>query len=299
MFNGSITALITPFAAGADGGVDEAALASLVTRQVAGGSHGLVPCGTTGEAPCLTTEEHKRVVEITVEAAAGRIPVIAGCGTNCTEKTIALVRQSEAAGASGLLVVTPYYNKPTQDGLFLHFRAVAGATGLALLIYNIPGRSAVDMRPETMARLYETCENIIGVKDATGDLERVLVQKRLMGDEFVQLSGDDINALEFAKRGGVGCISVTANLAPELCCEFQEACLKGDFEAAKALHERLTPLHRDLFVETNPAPVKYATHLMGLCAADVRLPLAPLSPASRETVKKALELTGLLGSVPG
>ena len=291
MFKGSITALITPFAGGK---VDETRFQDLVARQVAGGSQGVVPCGTTGEAPCLTLDEHERVVALTVEAVAGRIPVIVGAGTNCTEKTIALVRRSEAAGADGLLIVIPYYNKPSQEGLFQHFKAVAGATGLPLLIYNIPGRSAVDMTPETMARLNEACPTIIGVKDATGDLGRVEAQKKALGDDFVQLSGDDINALEFAKRGGKGCVSVTANLAPEALSKFQNLCLGGDFEEAAIIHERLTPLHQDLFVETNPVPVKYAASLLGLCRPDVRLPLAPLQETSREVVETALKKTGLL-----
>lgn len=291
MFKGSITALITPFL---DGKVDEKAFQALVSRQVAEGSHGVVPCGTTGEAPCLTEAEHKRVVELAVEAVSGRIPVIAGCGTNCTEKTIFLARQSEAAGAGGLLVVTPYYNKPTQEGLYLHFKAVAGATGLPVLIYNIPGRSAVDMTPETMARLYEACETIIGVKDATGDPERPLRQAALMGKDFIQLSGDDITALEFNQKGGAGCISVSANIAPGLCSEFQNLCLAGDFEEAGKTHQRLNPLHKNLFVETNPVPVKYAAHLLGLCRADVRLPLAPLGEGSRKIVKSALKDCGIL-----
>ncbi|MCH7807542.1 MAG: 4-hydroxy-tetrahydrodipicolinate synthase, partial [Proteobacteria bacterium] len=199
-----------------------------------------------------------------------------------------------AEGAGGLLVVTPYYNKPTQEGLYLHFKAVAGATGLPVLIYNIPGRSAVDMTPETMARLYEACQTIIGVKDATGDPERPLRQAALMGKDFLQLSGDDITALEFNQKGGAGCISVSANIAPGLCSEFQNLCLAGDFEEAGKIHQRLTPLHKNLFVETNPVPVKYAAHLLGLCRPDVRLPLAPLGEGSRKIVKSALKDCGLL-----
>jgi len=291
MFRGSITALITPFL---DGLVDEEAFQALAARQAAEGSHGVVPCGTTGEAPCLTGTEHRRVVEMAVEAVAGKIPVIAGCGTNCTEKTITLARQSEEAGADALLVVTPYYNKPTQKGLFLHFRAVAAATGLPILIYNIPGRSAVDMTPETMARLYEDCQTIVGVKDATGDLDRPLRQRELMGGDFVQLSGDDITALAFNQKGGVGCISVTANIAPGLCSAFQNLCREGKFAEAADIHQRLLPLHRDLFVETNPVPVKYAAHLLGYCRADVRLPLAPLEAGSKTRVRQALMACGLL-----
>jgi len=290
-FKGSITALITPFT---DVGVDERAFSALVERQVAAGTHGLVPCGTTGETPTLSTAERKRLIEMTVEGAAGKIPVISGCGTNSTEETIHLAKQAEAAGSDALLVVTPYYNKPSQEGLFLHYQAVAASTGLPIIIYNIPGRTAVDMSVETMARLFKACKNIVGVKDATGDLNRIGEQKKALGDDFIQLSGDDITALECNQRGGIGCVSVTGNVAPGLCAEFQNLCGAGDLEGAKAIHERLTPLHKHLFVETNPVPVKYAMSLLGLCDARVRLPLAPLSAASEKIVQGAMADAGLL-----
>ena len=290
MFRGSITAMITPFR---NGKVDETSLFEMVSRQVTEGAHGVVPCGTTGEAPTLTQAEHKRVIEISVAATQGEIPVIAGCGTNCTEKTIELARQSEQAGADALLVVTPYYNKPTQEGLYLHFKAVAGSTGLPLLIYNIPGRSAVDMTPETMARLYQDCDNIVGVKDATGDLDRPTRQRELMGDDFIQLSGDDITALQFNQKGGVGCISVTGNIAPGLCSTLQDQCQAENFDKAKKVAESLALLNETLFVETNPVPVKYAAHLLGMCRPDVRLPLAPLSDKSKKVIQAALRDLGL------
>lgn len=289
MFKGSITALITPFK---DGALDERAFQRLVVRQIEAGTHGLVPAGTTGEAPTLNKAEHKRLIELCVEAA-GKTPVIAGCGTNSTAKTIELCRQAEKAGATGLLIVTPYYNRPSQEGLYLHFKAVAGATGLPIIIYNIPGRTAVDMTVQTMARLYETCKNIVGVKDATGGVTRIDETTRALGPEFIQLCGDDILALDFAKKGGVGCVSVTSNIAPKVCADFQNLCLSGNFEAAEEIHGKLEVLHRDLFVETNPVPVKYAAHLLGLCRAEVRLPLAPLSGASKQTVEKALKASGL------
>lgn len=289
MFKGSNTALITPFK---DGALDEQAFQRLVQRQVDAGSHGLVPAGTTGEAPTLSKPEHQSLIELSVEAA-GKIPVIAGCGTNSTEKTTQLCRQAEKAGATGLLIVTPYYNRPSQEGLYLHFKAVAGATGLPIIIYNIPGRTAVDMSAQTMARLYEDCKNIVGVKDATGGLERIGETTRVLGPDFIQLCGDDILALDFSKKGGAGCISVTANIVPKACADFQNLCLSGDFVAAEKIHKKLEPLHKGLFVETNPVPVKYAAHLLGLCQADVRLPLAPLNEASKAVVKNAMKDAGL------
>lgn len=290
-FEGSITALVTPFAGT---GIDEEAFSALVARQVEAGAHGLVPCGTTGEAPTLSLAEHKRVIELSVEGAGGKIPVISGCGTNSTEKTISLVKQAEKVGSDALLVVTPYFNRPSQEGLFLHYKAVAASTGLAIIIYNIPGRTSVDMSIETMARLYEACENIVGVKDATGDLSRITEQKKVLGDDFIQLSGDDITAFECNERGGVGCISVTANVAPTQCAQFQRLCRAGDMAAAGKIYQRLMPLNKHLFVETNPVPVKYALSLLGLCRADVRLPLAPLSSGSEEIVRAALADTGFL-----
>ncbi len=265
----------------------------MIVRQIEGGSHGLVPCGTTGEAPCLVREEHLKVMEVTVKAAAGKIPVIAGCGSNSTRQTIDLCQRAEKLGVDGLLIVCPYYNRPTQEGLFLHFQAVAAVTALPIIIYNIPGRTAVDMTTETMARLYQACDNIVGVKDATGDLGRIEDQTRVLGSEFVQLCGDDILALDFAKKGGVGCISVTSNIAPKACADFQNLCLEGDFEGAKVIHDKLVDIHQNLFIETNPVPVKYAAHLLGLCQPDVRLPLAPLSAASKKTVEGALKAAGL------
>lgn len=289
MFKGSNTALITPFK---DGVIDERAFQALVQRQVEAGSHGLVPAGTTGEAPTLSPAEHKRVIELSVECA-GKIPVIAGCGTNSTEKTIALCRQAEKAGAKGLLIVTPYYNRPSQEGLFLHFQAVAGATSLPILIYNIPGRTAIDMTVETMARLYENCKNIVGVKDATGGLDRIEETTKVLGHDFIQLCGDDILALDFNKKGGAGCVSVTSNLAPQMCADFQNLCLDGEFESAAAIHRILEPLHKGLFVETNPVPVKYAASLLGLCDEEVRLPLAPLTEKSKLVVVNAMKASGL------
>lgn len=288
---GSITALITPFK---KNGIEEAAFQSLAVRQIENGVHGLVPCGTTGEAPTLSVDEHKRVIEMTVEVAAGTIPVIAGCGTNSTEKTIYLAKKAEDIGADALLVVTPYYNKPTQEGLFLHYRAVANATELPIIIYNIPDRTAVDINTETIARLYEVCTNIIGIKDAAHSLNKVNERKQMLGKDFIQLSGNDIDVLEFNERGGIGCVSVTANVAPDLCAEFQNLYLTGDRTGAKKIYERLMLLHKNLFIETNPVPVKYAMSLLGLCKPDVRLPLAPLSVQSQNVVRDTLRDTGLL-----
>ncbi len=289
MLKGSITALITPFR---DGAVDWQAFEKLVDWQIEEGSHGLVPCGTTGESPSLSEREHAAVIERTVKVAAGRVPVIAGCGTNATATTIARVRHAEEAGADAALVVVPYYNKPSQDGLYRHFAAVHDACGLPIVIYNIPGRTSVDMSVETMARLAEL-PRIVGVKDATGDLSRVARQRRAAGPDFIQLSGEDIIALGFDAMGGAGCISVTANVAPKLTAAMQEAALRGDYERARALHDRLVPLHLALFCDTNPVPVKYAASLLGLARAEVRGPLAPLSEADRSRVADALAAVGL------
>ncbi len=290
MFKGSNTALITPFK---DGVLDEGALEALVARQIDAGTHGLVPCGTTGEAPCLAKDEHLRAIEITVKTARGKVPVIAGCGSNSTAQTTDLCRRAEKLGVDAFLIVCPYYNRPSQEGLFLHFKAVSDATGLPVIIYNIPGRTGVDMSVETMARLFEACKTITGVKDATGNTDRVPLLKQMLGDDFIQLCGDDILALEFNRKGGRGCISVTSNIAPDLCAEFQNLCLAGDFNAAGKIHDRLAPLHKGLFVETNPVPVKYAASLLALCSADVRLPLAPLGKASEEKVREAMHAAGL------
>lgn len=290
MFKGSNTALVTPFR---EEGIDEVALEEMVVRQIDAGTHGLVPCGTTGESPCLGRNEHLRVIEVTVKSTQGKVPVIAGCGSNSTSQTIDLCQRAEKLGVNAFLIVCPYYNRPSQQGLFLHFKAIAKATGLPIIIYNIPGRTAVDMSAQTMARLYEACDNIVGVKDATGGVTRVAETTRLLGPEFIQLCGDDILALEFNKLGGVGCISVTSNIAPKICADFQNLCLSGDFAAAGKIHTQLEPLNKGLFVETNPVPVKYAASLLGLCQPDVRLPLAPLSGASKAVVEKAMKASGL------
>ena len=277
MFRGSITALITPFKNGA---VDEAALQALVDWQITEGTHGLVPVGTTGESPTLSHAEHERVVELVIEAAAGRVPVIAGAGSNSTAEAIAFTQHAEQAGADGVLHVTPYYNKPTQDGMAAHFTAISEATRLPIIVYNIPGRSVVDMTPETMGRL-AVLENIVGVKDATADLSRVGAQAALCGDGFLQLSGEDATAVDFIRAGGHGCISVVSNVAPQLCSQMQEAALAGDFDTAEAHLAKLLPLIEALFCETSPSPVKYAMARLGRCAEDIRLPLLPPPPRRR------------------
>ena len=289
-FQGSITALITPFK---NGEVDAKAFQRLVEWQIDQGTHGLVPVGTTGESPTLTHDEHKRVVELCIEAASGRVPVIAGTGSNSTAEAVELTRHAKVAGADGALVVTPYYNKPTQEGLYLHFKAINDCADIPILIYNIPGRSVVDMSVDTMARLFKL-KNIVGVKDATANMARVSQQRAALGTDFVQLSGEDATALGFMAHGGQGCISVTANVAPALCAEFQLACLAGNFRLALQLQDRLMPLHEALFVESNPGPVKYAASKLGLCNSDTRLPLAPLVAASRKRVDDALEAVGLV-----
>jgi 4-hydroxy-tetrahydrodipicolinate synthase len=290
LFQGSITALITPFK---DGQIDAKAFQKLVEWQIDQGTHGFVPCGTTGESPTLSHDEHKRVIELCIEAAAGRVPVIAGTGSNSTAEAIELTRHAEAAGADGALVVTPYYNKPTQEGLYLHFKAINDASDLPIVIYNIPGRSVVDMSVDTMARLFKL-KNVVGVKDATANMARASQQRAALGHDFVQLSGEDATALGFMAHGGTGCISVSANVAPALCAEFQLACLSGNFKLALQLQDRLMPLHDALFVESNPAPVKYAAEKLGLCRSETRLPLAPLLPASRKKVDEALAAVGLV-----
>lgn len=289
MFKGSFTALITPFR---DGAVDEDAFRRLVEWQIAQGTHGLVPVGTTGESPTLNHEEHRRVVELCIETAAGRVPVIAGAGSNSTAEAMDLTRHAKSAGADGVLVVTPYYNKPTQSGLYAHYKAINDAADIPVIIYNIPGRSVVDMSVETMTRLFEL-PNIVGVKDATADLARASQQRVAMGPEFNLLTGEDASALGFMAHGGHGAISVTANIAPKLCSEFQNACLAGDFGKALEIQDRLMPVHDAMFVESNPGPVKYAAWRLGLCEADTRLPLAPISDATRKVVDEALERAGL------
>jgi 4-hydroxy-tetrahydrodipicolinate synthase len=290
LFQGSITALITPFK---DGKVDTNAFQKLVEWQIDQGTHGLVPCGTTGESPTLSHDEHRRVVELCIEAAAGRVPVIAGTGSNATAEAVALTRHAKSAGADGVLVVTPYYNKPTQEGLYLHYKAINDAADIPILIYNIPGRSVIDMSVDTMARLFKL-NNIVGVKDATANMARVSQQRARLGSDFIQLSGEDATALGFMAHGGQGCISVTANIAPALCAEFQLACLAGNFRLALQLQDRLMPLHEALFVESNPGPVKYAAFKLGLCSDETRLPLAPLMSASRNKVDEALAAVGLV-----
>ncbi len=290
MFKGSFTALITPFR---DNAVDEEAFARICDWQINEGTHGLVPVGTTGESPTLNHDEHKRVVELAIRTAAGRVPVIAGAGSNSTAEAVDFARHAESAGASGLLVVTPYYNKPTQEGLYQHFKAVNDAVGIPIIIYNIPGRSVVDMSVATMARLYEL-KNIAGVKDATANMARVSQQRAAMGPDFIQLSGEDATALGFMAHGGHGCISVTSNVAPRLCAEFQNACLAGDYATALSLQDRLMPLHENLFLETNPSPAKYALWRLGFCEADARLPLVPLQDATKQAVEQAMIKAGLI-----
>jgi 4-hydroxy-tetrahydrodipicolinate synthase len=288
-FKGSIVALITPLK---NGKIDAEAFQTHVEWQIDQGTHGLVPVGTTGESPTLTHDEHKRIIELSIEVAARRVPVIAGTGSNSTSEAVELTRHAKEAGADGALVVTPYYNKPTQEGLYLHYKAINDCADIPIIIYNIPGRSVVDMSVETMARLAKL-PNIVGVKDATADLARVSQQRAAIGHDFVQLSGEDATALGFMAHGGHGCISVTANIAPALCSEFQLACLGGNYKRALELQDKLMPLHDALFVEANPGPVKYAAERLGLCSSETRLPLAPLSPASRKRVDDALATVGL------
>ncbi len=290
MFQGSFVALITPFR---DGEVDEQAFQSLVEWHIREGTHGLVPCGTTGESPTLSHAEHKRVVELCIEEAAGRVPVIAGAGSNSTREAIELTEHAKEAGADATLHVTPYYNKPTQEGLYHHFKAIADAVDLPMFIYNIPGRSVVNMSNDTMARLAEMTQ-IVGVKDATADIARVSSQRLLMGSDFIQLSGEDSTALALMAHGGHGCISVTANLAPRACAEFQSACLAGDFGTALEYQDRLMPLHTALFLETSPAPVKYGASLLELCTGELRSPLVEVSDETKESVETAMRAAGLL-----
>lgn len=290
MFKGSFVALITPFK---NGKVDEAAFQSLVQWQIDEGTDGLVPCGTTGESPTLSHEEHHRVVELCIEVAKGKVPVVAGTGSNSTEEAISLTRHAKKAGANAVLVVTPYYNKPTQEGLYLHYKAIHDAVDIPIFIYNIPPRSVIDMSVETMARLAKL-PNIVGVKDATMDLTRPIKTRMAIGNDFCMMSGEDGTAVAFLAGGGDGCISVTANVAPRQCAEVQRAWRNGDTQRAIELHQRLMPLHIELFCESNPAPVKYAASLLGKCAPDTRLPLAPLAEASKEKVRRAMTSAGLL-----
>ncbi len=293
MFKGSIPALVTPFTA--TGAVDADGFVAHVEWQIKEGSHGLVPVGTTGESPTLSHEEHKKVVELCIEAAAKRVPVIAGAGSNNTTEAIELAQHAEKAGADAILVVTPYYNKPTQKGLFAHFAAIAESVKLPIVIYNIPGRSVVDMSVETMAALAKAYSNIIGVKDATGKIERVSEQRMACGPEFVQLSGEDATALGFNAHGGVGCISVTANVAPRLCAEFQEATLAGEFAKALDYQDKLMPLHKAIFMEPGVCGAKYALNRLGRMSRAVRSPLlSTLEPATEAAIDAALRHAGLM-----
>ncbi len=290
MFKGSITALITPFR---DGKVDEGAYQSFIEWQISEGSDGIVPCGTTGESATLNYDEHMRVTDLCIEAAAGRVPVIAGTGSNSTEEAITLTRHAKEAGADAALLITPYYNKPTQEGLYQHFKAVHDAVELPLVIYNVPGRTSVDILPETLARLARL-SNIVGVKDATADLNRPLLLSRLVGEPFCQLSGEDGTVTAFLAQGGVGCISVTANAAPRLCADLHAAWQAGNAAGALTIQQKLLPLHEAMFVETNPIPVKYAVSRLGRCGEEIRLPLTPASPKAREIIDAAMREVGLV-----
>ena len=294
MFKGSIVALITPFK---NNKLDEDSYISLIHHHIKNGTSGLVPAGTTGESPTLNHSEHERVIELCVNETKGKIPVIAGTGSNSTEEAISLTRYAEKIGANAALVVTPYYNRPTQEGLYQHFKAINDKCSIPIIIYNIPPRSVVDMSVDTMARLFEL-KNIIGVKDATGNLDRVDQQKKKMGPDFIQLSGEDGTALEFNLRGGVGCISVTANVAAKLCSEFQEASTNKNnsnlLSKAKEINEKLMPLHKSLFIESSPSPVKYAASLLNLCSEEVRLPLVKITDETKKAVKSAMSHADLI-----
>jgi len=293
MFKGSNVALITPFK---NNGLDEEAYIKLIHFHIDNGTNGLVPAGTTGESPTLSHDEHQRVIDLCIKESNGKIPVIAGTDSNSTEEAISLTTHAEKAGANGALIVTPYYNKPTQEGLYQHYKAINDKCGLPIIIYNIPGRSVIDMSVDTMARLYEL-KNIVGVKDATGDLDRVNQTLAKMGKDFIQLTGNDDNAFEFNKRGGVGTISVTANIAPKLCSDFQKfskSDTDNEMKEAERLDKILQPIHHSMFVESNPSPVKYAAKLLGLCDDNVRLPLVTVTETTKEIVKKALQSAKLI-----
>jgi 4-hydroxy-tetrahydrodipicolinate synthase len=289
-FRGSFTALVTPFK---NGGVDQEAFRNIVEWQIAEGTNGLVPVGTTGESPTLSHDEHNKVVDWCVDQAKGRVPVVAGAGSNSTREAIDLAKHAEKAGADAVLVVTPYYNKPTQEGMYQHFKAINDAIGIPIIIYNIPPRSVIDMSVDTMKRLFEL-KNIAGVKDATANMTRTSQQRAALGPDFNQLSGEDITALGFNAHGGHGCISVTSNVAPRLCSEFQAACQRGDYAAALKLQDKLAPLHINIFCETSPAPIKYAMSLIGKCSDEVRLPMVPASENARAKVREAMVHAGLI-----
>ena len=293
MFKGSNVALVTPFK---NDKLDDETYINLIHFHIKNGTNGLVPAGTTGESPTLSHDEHERVIELCVKESKGKLPVFAGTGSNSTEEAISLTKHAEKIGANGVLIVTPYYNKPTQEGLYQHYKAINDKCGIPIIIYNIPGRSVIDMSVDTMARLYEL-KNIIGVKDATGDLDRVNKTLKKIGKEFMQLTGNDDNALEFNKRGGVGAISVTTNIAPKLCSDFQKFSVMNDEKSlleAKKLNSILQPIHHSMFIESNPSPVKYAAKLLKLCEDDVRLPLVKVTEPTKEIIKKALKSAKLI-----
>jgi 4-hydroxy-tetrahydrodipicolinate synthase len=289
LFQGVFPALITPFSGGV---VDESAFVALIERQIEGGVHGLVPAGTTGESPTLSHDEHRRVVELCVQTARGRVPVIAGAGSNSTTEAIELARHAKTVGADAVLMVTGYYNRPSQEGLYQHYVAVNEAVQIPVLVYNVPGRTGVDVSYDTMARL-SSLPNIVGVKDATGDVDRASLQRISCGEDWVMLSGDDATALGYVAHGGHGCISVTANVAPEACVAFMNACLAGEFETARYWQDRLVRLHRALFLDASPAPTKFAMAQLGLCAPDLRLPIAPCAEAIKPTILAAMREAGL------
>lgn len=295
MFRGSITALITPFK---NGEIDWKAFDNLVEWQIENGTHGLVPCGTTGESPTLSHDEHNRVVARCIAVTKGRVPVIAGTGSNSTAEAIEMTASAKQAGADAALIVTPYYNKPTQEGLYAHYHTIAGAVEIPIIIYNIPGRSIVDMNVETMGRLARI-PHIIGVKDATADMARIKKQAAACGEDFCQLSGEDATVVDFLEQGGVGCISVTSNIAPRLCADLHEAWMRGERETAKKINDSLMPLHKALFCETSPQPVKYAASLLSLCTDEVRLPLVRASEAARKAVDAAMAQVGLVSGEKG
>ena len=289
MLKGSIVALITPFE---NNTLNEDVYSELIHYHLNNGTNGIVPGGTTGESPTLSHDEHKKIIKIAVKECKGKIPVVAGTGSNSTSEAVELSRYAEDAGSDALLVVTPYYNKPTQEGLYQHYKKINDSVGIPIIIYNIPSRSVIDMSVETMSKLYEL-KNIVGVKDATGDLNRVNLQLKKMGKEFIQLTGNDDNALEFNKRGGVGSISVTANIAAQLCSDFQNSCRNG-FKDSINLDKILQPVHEAMFIESNPSPVKYAASLLGLCKPDVRLPLVQVTEDTKKKISETLKVAKLL-----
>ena len=293
MFKGSNVALITPFK---DNKLDVDAYIKIIHFHLKNGTNGLVPAGTTGESPTLNHEEHQQVIEICIKESNGTIPVIAGTGSNSTSEAVSLTKHAEKVGANAALVVTPYYNKPTQEGLYQHYKAINDSCGIPIIIYNIPSRSVIDMKVDTMARLFEL-KNIVGVKDATGILDRVDEQKKKMGNDFIQLTGNDDNAFEFNKRGGVGAISVTANIAPKLCSDFQKFSLSksdNEYKEAERIDKILQPVHKSMFIESNPSPVKYAAKLLGLCDDEIRLPLVKITKTTEDEVKKTLNSAKLI-----